>query len=958
VSGSSYPANRAAQRFRERVSSLGELRIDQILYLEASQCRRSLEQLQSFAQEVTQLTDDDLTALEAQVAKGLIAHARDHVSALLRDEGAEALSLLDEFDRSPSLDRFPDLLGAIKDINVARADPLLAMRAALATAFETQPEVEKRLALLAGRWLSGGMRRDRPAGSAVIAGPYGCGRSRLVAAFHGVLKAQGLAGDSPIEEIDLRDFAVPERGVVEFLQRVTELAQESSRRVFVFDYCDLALPAVKEELRSLAATGSAASGDAALSLDDKFLFFIVARDPAATLGAAFLRAVQEIIELPPLSSQQLQLMVAAEADAFARDFSASAGVTLAFDPAVPAHLVTRILEQGGFGHAVSEVVQQWLRLPVADLLTQGVLRARTARVVIQGERLHLEQGQDRIELPSVGAAAGKNPTFDFDTEINKLVGLEPVKEMLRAVQKQLIVDQRRRNAGLVQRTDPARHMLFLGNPGTGKTTVARIVARMLRELGVLREGQLVEVTRADLVAEYVGHTARRTLDIVRQALGGVLFIDEAYALTRGEDSFGREAVDTLVREIENHRDDLVVILAGYTKEMAEFLDSNSGLKSRFPNRFEFPDYTAAELVQIARLEAQGRGFCLADGVESRLVGLFEEKVIAGRTDQGNGRLARTIVEAAITRQSSRIADRHDLQPEELQKLMAQDFGVSDSDAQAAETEKQNTLAELDEIVGLQSVKDFVRDLAAEIKASERRRSLDLPVENSRSLHLVFKGNPGTGKTTIARIIGRLLKDLKILKLGHVVEVSRSGLVAGYVGQTALKTQERIREALGGLLFIDEAHALADGDAGSASFGREALDTLVKGMEDHRESLIVVLAGYPTGIERLLDQNPGLRSRFPSVIEFEDYSKEEMFEIAQRMLRARSLVATEAAKNRIRIACEAAAGDPVAGNGRFVRNLVEGVLRRQARRLANVANLSREDLMTLELDDIAGVSVGP
>jgi SpoVK/Ycf46/Vps4 family AAA+-type ATPase len=219
--------------------------------------------------------------------------------------------------------------------------------------------------------------------------------------------------------------------------------------------------------------------------------------------------------------------------------------------------------------------------------------------------------------------------------------------------------------------------------------------------------------------------------------------------------------------------------------------------------------------------------------------------------------------------------------------------------------------------------------------------------------MVFKGNPGTGKTTVARIIGRMLKDLKILKSGHVVEVSRAGLVAGYVGQTALKTQERIREALGGLLFVDEAHALADGDAGAASFGREALDTLVKGMEDHRESLVVVIAGYSAGIEQLLDQNPGLRSRFPNVIEFEDYSTEEMVEIAKRMLDARGLVATEAVLSRIRAACEAAVGDPVAGNGRFVRNLVEAVLRRQARRLSQVTEPTRADLMSLEVGDISG-----
>ncbi len=955
--GSPNLANRPAQRFRERVSTLGALRIDRILYLEAASCLRSLEQLQTFADEITQLTDAELAAIEAQVARGVVAHARAHLTALLREEGSEAVSLLDEFDRSPSLDRLPALLEAIEGINFSTDEPLWKMRAALATAFATQPEVEKRLTLLAGRWLTGGMRRDRPAGSAVIVGPYGSGRSRLAATFDDVMRAQGLAGDEPLEEIDLRDYAAPESDGVEFVTRLAELAQQVGRRVYVFDNCEFASPTEKEQLRSLAATGTASAGDTTVSLDSRFLFFITVRDPAASLGSAFIRAVQEVIELPPLPTQQIESMLAIEAANFARDFAVSAGVTLEIDPAVPTRLVQRVLERGGLGHSVPEVVEQWLRLPIADLRTQGVLKGRQAKIIVEGEKLQLEQGQDLTSLPSVGTTPGASQTFDFETEINKLVGLAPVKEMLRAVQKQLIADQRRSSAGLTQRVNPTRHMLFLGNPGTGKTTVARIVARMLRELGVLREGQLVEVTRADLVAEYVGQTARRTLNVVQQALGGVLFIDEAYALTRGEDSFGREAVDTLVREIENHRGDLVVILAGYTNEMTTFLESNPGLNSRFPHRFEFPDYNAAELVRIALLETESRGFCVADDVEPRLSGLFEDKVIAGRTDQGNGRLARTVVEAAITRQSIRIADRSDLDAKALQMLMVEDFGISASDAQDAEGRERNALAPLAEIVGLQSVKDFVNDLAAEIRATARRRSLDLPVEASRSLHMVFKGNPGTGKTTVARIIGRMLKDLKILKSGHVVEVSRAGLVAGYVGQTALKTQERIREALGGLLFVDEAHALADGDAGSASFGREALDTLVKGMEDHRESLVVVIAGYSAGIEQLLDQNPGLRSRFPNVIEFEDYSAEEMVEIAKRMLDARGLVATEAVLSRIRAACEAAVGDPVAGNGRFVRNLVEAVLRRQARRLSQVTEPTRADLMTLEVDDISGAGLG-
>jgi SpoVK/Ycf46/Vps4 family AAA+-type ATPase len=944
-----------ALRFRERVAALGGLRIDEILFHDAEGCRRSLQQVKAFADETPQLTETDLAAVESQVARGFVAHARMHLSRLLREDRDAALRLLDEFDRAPRLDTLPALLDAIEGINFAQRNPVESLRTSLTAAFAAQPEVAQRLALLAGRWLTGGMPRHRPAGSAVLVGAYGSGRSRVVEGFLKVLQAQGLAGEETHEEIDLRAYATSDNGPQRLVERLASMSQRSGRRVYAFDAVDLAPPAVKDVLQSLAATGSANAGGNAASLDGRFLFFMIARDPAGTLGNAFLNEVQEVITLSAPTAAQVEEMVAAEMARFAGDFAVHAGVRLEIDAAVSASLVPRVIERGGFGHSVPAIVEERLRLPVADLRTQGVMRDGSARLVVEDGALVLVQGRERMVLPERGRGAIAAAPLDLEAEIAKLVGLEPVKVMLRALRKQLVADQRRRDAGLAQRTGQTRHMLFLGNPGTGKTTVARLVARMLRGLGVLREGQLVEVTRADLVASYVGQTAPKTLEVVQRALGGVLFIDEAYALTRGDDPFGKEAVDTLVREIEDRRDDLVVILAGYSKEMGEFLQSNSGLASRFPHRFEFPDYTAAELARIALIEAKGRGFAVDDGVEARLAEHFEGKVVAGRNDQGNGRLARTVVEAAIGRQSGRVADQPGLAPEAMQRLLAEDFGVGADDAAREAGASRDALAALDDIVGLEAIKEFVRDLAAEIKATERRRALGLPADASRSLHMVFKGNPGTGKTTVARIVGRLLKELKVLKMGHVVEVDRAGLVAGYVGQTALKTQEKIREALGGLLFVDEAYALADAGGGQGSFGREALDTLVKGMEDHRDSLVVVLAGYSGDMERLLDVNAGLRSRFPNVIEFADYSPAELLQIAERMLAVRGLVASPEALARIRAACAAAAGDPAAGNGRFVRNLLEAAVRRQSRRLLDVAEPTRDDLVALEAIDIPEVS---
>ena len=216
------------------------------------------------------------------------------------------------------------------------------------------------------------------------------------------------------------------------------------------------------------------------------------------------------------------------------------------------------------------------------------------------------------------------------------------------------VFKRREEAGLPN-ADFSLHMVFTGNPGTGKTTIARLVAKYLKAIGALKGGQLVEVSRADLVGRYTGHTAPLTNSVIESALGGVLFIDEAYSLYRGEqDSFGLEAIDTLVKGMEDHRDELVVILAGYTKEMEQFLTANSGLASRFPNQIEFPDYTADELLQITNVLARNKGYQLAEGCTEPLRDYYARQQEADSRTAGNGRLARNTLEKAIFHQSRRL----------------------------------------------------------------------------------------------------------------------------------------------------------------------------------------------------------------------------------------------------------------------------------------------------------------
>lgn len=545
---------------------------------------------------------------------------------------------------------------------------------------------------------------------------------------------------------------------------------------------------------------------------------------------------------------------------------------------------------------------------------------------------------------------GEKEAFNIESELAGIVGLEKVKVFVRTLEKQLIVDRRRKEAGIHVDTGQTLNMIFSGNPGTGKTTMARLLAGMLRSMGYLKKGHLIEVDRSDLVAEYVGQTANKTKLVVESALGGVLFIDEAYALAQDGvqgGGFGKEAIDTLVRLIELHKDNLVVILAGYTEDMQRFVQVNPGLSSRFPLQIEFPDYTAEEMQQIATIMVKARGFTLAPDASGMLVSYFNEKQIPGKKDGGNGRLVRNTLEEAIRKQAERLADHPDIAADKLNELTMEDFGLS-AEADPAGN-RANALGALDSVVGLSSVKEFVRSLSAQIEVAKRRQEMGLPKASAQALHMVFKGNPGTGKTTIARILAQRFKELGVIKADTLVETDRSGLVAGYVGQTALKTKEVIERALGGILFVDEAYALAEGD----QFGQEAIDTLVKAMDDYRDRLIVILAGYDEDMERFLNRNAGLRSRFPNIIAFPDYTAEEMLQIAHLLVKAQGYAIVREAEVALLSILETYEGDITAGNGRLVRNLVEKAIRSHALRISRKANATAEELSALMPEDFRG-----
>lgn len=535
--------------------------------------------------------------------------------------------------------------------------------------------------------------------------------------------------------------------------------------------------------------------------------------------------------------------------------------------------------------------------------------------------------------------------------IDALIGLDAVKGELRGLVSLMQVRRQRQAKGLPV-PDVSLHMVFTGNPGTGKTTVARLLGGVYRGLGALAKGHVVEVDRADLVAGVVGGTALKVKDAVGRALDGILFVDEAYALARSEDpnDFGREAIDTLLKLMEDHRDRLVVVVAGYTNEMLDFIAANPGLESRFNKYIHFPDYDGPELFAIFRQMCAKNAYDLSDEAAQKADRLFAEMFRRRDEQFGNGRTVRNLFEDVLTAHAMRVADLPDPQPPQLTTLEAADLPDA-AVGPAAGDDLQALLAPLDRLVGLAGVKAEVRRIAGLTRLMVERRRRGLPAP-AMSLHMIFTGNPGTGKTTVARLLGDVYRGLGVLARGHVVETGRADLVAGYVGQTAQKVAKQVERAKDGILFIDEAYALARG-AGPGDFGQEAIDTLLKAMEDLRDRLVVIAAGYTDEMKAFVRSNPGLASRFGRTVVFSDFDADELMVVFEGLCADGRYVLDDAARTQASALLRNLHDrrGPDFGNARTVCRAFELTLARQAERLASEADLDETALVTLLAADI-------
>ncbi|MBY8883112.1 right-handed parallel beta-helix repeat-containing protein [Actinacidiphila acidipaludis] len=555
---------------------------------------------------------------------------------------------------------------------------------------------------------------------------------------------------------------------------------------------------------------------------------------------------------------------------------------------------------------------------------------------------------------TAGAESEPQPPTGPFAELDALVGLAGVKHQVNTLVNLGRLAQRRAQLG-IPAPPMSRHLIFAGPPGTGKTTVARLYGGILAELGLLRSGHITEVSRSDLVAQVIGGTAIKTTEVFERALGGVLFIDEAYTLlSDGKGSganFGQEAIDTLVKLMEDHRDEVVVIVAGYSKEMTAFLAANPGLASRFTRTIEFANYSVEELVTITESMCAAHRYLL-DPLALQALGLRFSRMKRDATF-GNGRAARRVFEEMVDRQSFRLASMPEAGESDLLEILPEDVGEEEAAEVRAggrsEPGDSDVLARLRGMIGLGAVKREVGGILDLLTTARQRQAVGLPAPKV-SHHLVFSGPPGTGKTTVARLYADLLRSFGVLARGQLVEVARADLVGRYIGHTAQLTTEAFERALGGVLFIDEAYTLTPENA-PQDFGREAVDTLLKLMEDHRDEVVVIAAGYTEEMARFLASNPGLASRFSRQVRFEDYTTVELLEIVQEMASGAGYRCAPQTVEALRTHLDAVPRTRSFGNARLARQLVETMMTRQAGRLGSAATPDLEALTLLLPQDL-------
>lgn len=563
---------------------------------------------------------------------------------------------------------------------------------AVNTKVQGQKEAVKGLVTAFRRPYVMGVEPDQAKNIILVSGPEGTGRHGAITEISKQLYDKHLFTSADAETIDMSRYTSGSQEQI-FLQDIYE-ALSSDRSVICFENFENGFPSFLRMLNSLATkgkfvlskryvltkgilvenqTGLVKDAVDELNAQGKYLVFITAKKPSKVqdaFGADFMYHVLDTVVFQPLDEDALNAIIAQKKDDLIAKASQQLKIQLTINDEVLAWVHQHFDKTRG-AEGIADIYHDFYVSLSQAVLQENLGNQEAVEAVINQDipcvKIHEQEYKLSREKTSSDEIAAINQ------ELDKIVGLDMVKNYISSLQANIVMQQKRREQGM-KTSSISKHMIFTGNPGTGKTTIARLLSRYMKAIGALSEGQLVEVTRADLVAQYVGQTAPLTMSVIKSAIGGVLFIDEAYSLYRGkDDSFGLESIDTLVKAMEDNRDNLIVILAGYKKEMAVFLEANSGLKSRFPNLINFPDYTGEELCKIASIQAKDKGYTIKEDVLPQLTEYFQKVQEINAAEAGNGRLARNLIEEAILKQSQRVVKETN---PDISELITEDFNFT------------------------------------------------------------------------------------------------------------------------------------------------------------------------------------------------------------------------------------------------------------------------------------------
>ncbi len=540
-------------------------------------------------------------------------------------------------------------------------------------------------------------------------------------------------------------------------------------------------------------------------------------------------------------------------------------------------------------------------------------------------------------------------------EFDKYVGVDEIKNTMTGIVNSIRSFQKLHPDKTYELKD---HYLFLGNPGTGKTTMARVFADALSAMGILPSGQLVEVAPKDLKGQYMGHTGPKVDAVFDRAMGGVLFIDEAYDMWGGEnDTFGNEAVTALIKNVEDRRGKLVVILAGYPREMGIFATANPGIPSRFNTTVNFRDYKGEELTEIARRMIAAQGYTLDEKADKAIGKFFEKMYVSRKKDFANAREVRNAVDKAIKAQNTRIQAAME-QPgfdasSEFVITMADFTGENENPPMSVD----EVIATLDDLIGMDHIKQEIRKLANVAMVNRMRMERGIGAAALQPVNIILTGNPGTGKTTIAKRLGQVLHAAGVLPTDKVVEREAKTILSSYVNASGQNMDKAVDEAMGGVLFIDEAYNLLPQPGSMNNTGNEALDALMTRMENDKGKFVVVIAGYKDRMEELIRRgNPGLMSRFNKNLHIDDYDADALTQIFKINAQKRKFTLTPEAE----AALEWRMNEMVInkgihfGNAREAVNLLNEVIEMQGNRIAadtSIIKSNPEALTIIEAADI-------